>query len=107
MARGIILYVTVKPEIKRRFIWERLEDIERALILLRIGVEKMAVQTIVRQSELEGIKYQVAALAESTVELENRVAILEKHNSMERWIIRQVGTVGLVVLAVYVASLLF
>lgn len=100
-SKGIIIYVKAKPEVKRRFIWERLDDIQTDLILLRLAIEKMAIQTIVKQSELESIKYQVASLAESTIELENRVTVLEKHNSMERWIIRQVGTVALVVLIVF------
>lgn len=88
----------------RRFIWQRLDYIELALVDLRKAVEKMAVQTVVKQSEFEQIKYQVASFAEGMNELEERVLVLEKHNSLERWVFRQVGTVLLVILAAYLVT---
>lgn len=88
----------------RRFIWQRLDHIELALVDLRKAVEKMAIQTVVKQSEVEQIKYQVASFAEGMRELENRVITLEKHNSLERWVFRQVGTILLVVLAAYLVT---
>lgn len=91
----------------RRFVWQRLDLIELAILDLKRGIELMAQQVTVRQSELEGIKYQVATLAESQVELERRVEILEKHSSTQSWILRQLGTVLLVVLAAYFASTWF
>lgn len=91
----------------RRFVWQRLDLIELAILDLKRGIELMAQQVTVRQSELEGIKYQVATLAESQVELEKRVEILEKHSSTQSWILRQLGTVLLVVLAAYFASTWF
>jgi len=88
----------------RRFIWQRLDHIELVLTDLRRGIELMAQQTVVRQSELEQIKYQVASIAEGQTELENRLTALEKHNSIERWVWRQIGTILLVALAAFLAS---
>jgi len=92
---------------KRRFIWQRLDHIELVLVDLRRGVELMAQQTVVRQSEFEQLKYQVAAFSEGMNELESRVTKLEKHNSTISWVSRQVGTVLLVVLAAYLATRFF
>lgn len=89
---------------KRRFIWQRLDHIELVLIDLRKAIEIMALQTVVKQSEFEQIKYQVASFAEGMKELENRVISLEKHNSLERWIYRQVATILLVILAAYIVT---
>lgn len=87
-----------------RFIWQRLDNIERLLADLRSGVEQMAQQTVVRQSEFEQIKYQVASFGEGMTELENRVLALEKRNSIEQWVLRQLWLIGLVMLAAYIAS---
>lgn len=87
-----------------RFIWQRLDNIERLLADLRKGVELMAQQTVVRQSEFEQIKYQVASFAEALNDLETRVIILEKRNSTEQWVLRQLWLIGLVMLAAFLAS---
>lgn len=91
----------------RRFIWERLDDIQRSLSGLKEAMDNMSTEKFLRQSEFEQLKYQMAALSESMIALEGRVVILEKHNSTVSWITRQVGTILLVVLAVYFASILF
>lgn len=91
----------VKP---LRFIWQRLDHIEFVLVDLRRAIEKMAIQTVVKQSEFEQIKYQVASFAEGMAELELRVMALEKRNSMEQWVLRQIWVVVLVVLVAYIAS---
>lgn len=91
----------VKP---LRFIWQRLDGIELVLVDLRRAIEKMAIQTVVKQSEFEQIKYQVASFAEGMAELELRVMALEKRNSMEQWVLRQIWVVVLVVLVAYIAS---
>lgn len=88
----------------RRFIWQRIDTLETAILDLKEAIIQMAERVTVRQSELEGIKYQVAGLAESQVELEKRIEILEKHSSTQSWILRQLGTILLVVLAAYFAS---
>lgn len=90
-----------------RFIWQRLDNIERLLADLRTGIEHMAQQTVVKHSEFEQIKYQVASFAEGMTELENRVKALEKRNSLEQWVFRQVGTVLLVALAAFLATRFF
>lgn len=89
----------------RRFIWQRLDMIELMLLDLKRAIEIMAEQTIVRQSELEQIKYQVATLAESQIELEKRLDVLEKHSSTQSWVLRQLGTILLVVAVAYIASI--
>lgn len=89
----------------RRFVWQRIDSLELAIIDLKGAIEKMAEQTIVRQSEFEGIKYQVATMAESQIELEKRIEILEKHSSTQSWVLRQLGTVLLVVVVAYLASI--
>jgi len=91
-------------ETPRRFIWQRLDHIELALVALHREIEKMAQQTAVRQHEFEQLKYQVAAFSEGMNELERRVGVLERRNSSEQWIIRQIGTIALVVLGAYIAS---
>lgn len=91
----------VKP---RRFIWQRLDHIELVLIDLRKAIETMAIQTVVKQSEFEQIKYQVAAFAEGMAELESRVMALEKRNSLEQWVLRQIWMISVVVLVAYIAS---
>lgn len=88
----------------RRFIWQRLDNIERHLADLRRGVELMAQQTVVRQSEFEQIKYQVASFIESLDDLEGRVVALEKRNNLEQWVLRQVWLILLVVLAAYIVT---
>jgi len=92
---------------KRRFIWQRLDHIEMVLVDLRKAIELMAQQTVVKHSEFEQLKYQIASFAEGMNELENRVSKLEKHNSTMAWVSRQVGTVLLVVLAAYMATRFF
>jgi len=92
---------------KRRFIWERLDHIELVLVDLRRGIELMAQQTVVRQSEFEQIKYQVASFAEGMRELENRVIALERHNSSVRLWTRVVGQVLLATLAAFLATRFF
>ena len=87
-----------------RFIWQRLDNIERLLADLRKGIELMAQQTVVRQSEFEQLKYQVASFAEGMNDLESRVVLLEKRNNLEQWVIRQLWLVGLVVLVAFLAS---
>lgn len=91
----------------RRFVWQRLDQIELTLLDLKRGLEIMAEQTIIRQSEFDQIKYQIAGLAEAQTELEKRVEILEKHSSTQSWVLRQLGTILLVISAAYVASTLF
>lgn len=88
----------------RRFIWQRLDHIEMVLVDLRKALETMAIQTVVKQSEFEQIKYQVASFAEGMAELERRVMALEKRNSLEQWVLRQIWVVALVVLVAYIAS---
>lgn len=88
----------------RRFIWQRLDNIERHLADLRRGVELMAQQTVVRQSEFEQIKYQVASFIESLDDLEGRVVALEKRNNLEQWVLRQVWLILLVILAAYIVT---
>lgn len=91
----------VKPT---RFIWQRLDNIERLLADLRNGVERMAIQTVVKQSEFEQIKYQVASFAEGMKELEDRVISLEKRNNLEQWVLRQIWLILLVILAAYIVT---
>lgn len=91
----------VKP---LRFIWQRLDHIELVLVDLRKALETMAVQTVVKQSEFEQIKYQVASFAEGMAELERRVMALEKRNSLEQWVLRQIWMISVVVLVAYIAS---
>jgi hypothetical protein len=91
----------------RRFVWQRLDLIEVALLDLKRALEIMAEQTIVKANELEQIKYQVGALSEGQVELEKRIDILEKHSSTQSWVFRQLGTIALVISAAYIASILF
>lgn len=91
----------VKP---RRFIWQRLDHIEMVLVDLRKALETMAIQTVVKQSEFEQIKYQVASFAEGMAELESRVMTLEKRNSLEQWVLRQIWMISIVVLVAYIAS---
>lgn len=88
----------------RRFIWQRLDNIERLLADLRKGIELMAQQTVVRQSEFEQIKYQVSSFAEALSELEDRIVSLEKRNNLEQWVLRQVWLILLVILAGYIVS---
>jgi chromosome segregation ATPase len=90
-----------------RFIWERLDKIEQSILELKRGIEIVAQQTVVRQSELESIKYQVAALAEGQVELENRIEKLEKNSTLISWGFRQLATILLVIVAAYIASIWF
>jgi len=94
----------VKP---LRFIWQRLDRIELLLADLRRGIELMAQQTVVRQSEFEQIKYQVASFAEGMRELENRVIALERHNSSVRLWTRVIGQVLLATLAAFLATRFF
>jgi len=94
----------VKP---LRFIWQRLDRIELLLADLRRGVELMAQQTVVRQSEFEQIKYQVASFAEGMRELENRVIALERHNSLVRLWTRSIAQVLLAALAAFLATRFF
>lgn len=91
----------VKP---RRFIWQRLDHIDLVLVDLRKALETMAIQTVVKQSEFEQIKYQVAAFAEGMAELESRVMSLEKRNSLEQWVLRQIWLISVVILVAYIAS---
>lgn len=91
----------VKP---LRFIWQRLDHIELVLVDLRKALETMAIQTVVKQSEFEQIKYQVASFAEGMSELERRVMALEKRNSLEQWVLRQIWMISVVVLVAYIAS---
>lgn len=91
----------------KRFIWQRLDEIHATILDLKRGLEIMAAQTMVRQSELETLKYQVAAMAEGMGEIERRVEKLEVHNSSVNWIVRQLGTVALVIGAAYIASRFF
>jgi len=89
---------------KRRFIWQRLDHIELVLVDLRKAIEAMAVQTVVKQSEFEQIKYQVASFSEGMKELEDRVIALEKRNYLEYWVLRQIWLILLVVLAAYLVT---
>jgi len=91
----------------RRFIWQRLDNIERLLADLRRGIELMAQQTVVRHSEFEQLKYQVASFAEALNEIEDRVLALERHNSMVRWITRLAAQILLASLAGFLASRFF
>jgi len=101
-ARMSLIENTILPEL-----WGRLRDLEKNISILREGIVIMAEQTIVRQSELESIKYQVASFAEGLGEIEGRVTKLEKHNSTINWVARQLGTILLVVASAYVASIVF
>lgn len=104
---AIIPLMRISERDGKRFVWQRLDYIELVLIDIKKAIEKMAIQTVVKQSEFEQIKYQVASFAEGLTELEKRVKALEKRNSMEQWIFRQVGTVLLVALAAFFASRFF
>jgi hypothetical protein len=88
----------------RRFIWQRLDHIELVLVDLRRAIETMAVQTVVKQSEFEQIKYQVASFSEGMRELELRVIALEKRNNLEYWVLRQIWLILLVILAAYIVT---
>jgi len=98
-ARIALIENTILPEL-----WKRLHELEKSISLLGEGIMIMAESTIVRQSELEGIKYQVASLAEGLGEIEIRVSKLEKHNSTVSWVLRQLGTIFLVLLSGYLFS---
>lgn len=104
-AKNAIIPIMSNERIRpRRFIWQRLDNIERLLADLRKGIELMAQQTVVRQSEFEQIKYQVSSFAEALNELEDRVIALEKRNNLEQWVLRQVWLILLVILAGYIVS---
>jgi hypothetical protein len=90
-----------------RFIWQRLDNIERLLADLRKGIELMAQQTVVRQSEFEQLKYQVASFSEAMNELEQRVISLEKHNSVVRLWTRIIAQVLLATLAAFLTTRFF
>lgn len=91
----------------KRFIHQRLDAIESTLLDLKRGLENMAKSTIVNTNEFEQIKYQVGSLSEALTEVEVRVSVLEKHNSMVYWIARQFGTIVLAVIIGYIVSVLF
>jgi|SRR5688572_15371240 len=91
----------------RRFVWQRLDIIELAILDLKRAIELMATQTMVKQNELEQIKYQVASLAEGQVELEKRIEKLESKSTLISWGFRQLATVLLVIVAAYIASIWF
>jgi len=99
-ARVALLEDTVIPEM-----WLRFSELEKSISLIGEGVVIMAERTIIRQSELEGIKYQIASFAEGLGEIEKRVDRLEKHNSTVNWVMRQLGTILLVVGLVYLFSI--
>lgn len=101
---AIIPIMSIVERPGRRFIWQRLDHIELVLIDLRKAVELMAIQTVVKQSEFEQLKYQIASFSEGMGELENRVVSLEKRNNLEQWVLRQIWLILLVVLAAYIVT---
>jgi hypothetical protein len=100
-----------KPPGGRRFIWQRLDSIEDSILNLKRGLELMAIETIERATDKALLEYQVAGLSEAVHDLRGevdrqgaRLEALEKHNSLVRWIVRQAGTILLVVLISYIIS---
>lgn len=60
----------------------------------------------VSPQEFDGLKLQVAGLAEATHELELRVAGLEKHTSTLNWIARQAITIAFIIAIVWAIGFL-
>lgn len=86
----------------RDLINQRLDALEAELKAIRLSLEKMAHRTI-SASEFDNLKFQVASLAEGLNELEARIGQLEQHNSIVRWIVRQVVTI---VIILFIVSLI-
>ena len=85
----------------RELIKQRTEALEKELRALRGLIEAMGDRPI-RNSEFESIKLQVHSLAEGMKELEQRVMELEKHKGLASWIARQLVTIAVIVVIVYI-----
>lgn len=75
------------------------QELEYIVSLIR----KMADKSL---PELDGLKFQVSSLAEGMIDLEERVRILEQHTGLARWVARQIGTIAVIVIVVWLIGLL-
>ena len=78
----------------RDLITTRLDDLEQQLEGQRF------------LQEFQQIKMQVGQLSEATQELERRVIALEQHKGMASWIARQVVTIAVIVVIVWLVGVL-
>lgn len=81
-------------------------DFLRDRLEILYGILEMA-DRVPLAGEWEAIKYQVAAISEGLQEVERRLEVLEQHNSMVRWLSRQVGTVVFLAVALYLLRTFF
>lgn len=88
----------------RELLNTRMDALERQLKAIHTLLDSMS-EKVVKHYEFENLKFQVASLAEGIHELEQRVNELEQHNSIIRWVVRQVVTVVIIVIIVWLIGL--
>lgn len=93
------------PHLLRDFLIWRFDTLERELHVIRGILEKMAEKPI-SPREFDGLRLQVAGLAEGLAELENRVEALEQHKSMASWLARQAATIAVIVGIIYLLGVM-
>lgn len=74
----------------RQLLGESLRAMENELSLIRESLETMSKNADPKNAQDDWSKYQLAVLSESVQDLEFRMVALERHASLERWLIRQV-----------------
>ena len=84
-----------------RFIWQKLDEIAKDIEGLRGGVELMTDEIVYRRPDIETFLYELSVLTEGLSEVELRVQKLEKYNSMVYWVARQLVTVIMVAVMIY------
>lgn len=85
----------------RQLITERMSALEKELKSLREAITAMGERPI-RHYEFENLKLQVSSLAEGLTELEQRVIELEQHKSLASWIVRQLVTIAIILVIIYI-----
>jgi len=73
------------------------QAVNRELKELTRAIELLAKTTAGGYHDIEGLKIQIASLAEGLNELEVRVVLLETHIGTQKWLVRQSVTVAVAV----------
>lgn len=81
-------------------------DFLRDRLEILYGILEMA-DRVPLAGEWEAIKYQVASISEGLQEVERRLDVLENHNSVVRWLVRQIGTVVFLAVLLYFLRVFF
>lgn len=81
----------------REILTHGFQAVNRELRELRRAIEILAKTTAGGYHDIEGLKIQIASLAEGLTEIEARLVLLEQHIGVQKWLVRQSLTVAVAV----------